>query len=161
MSLKPIIAMFVTCMAPLFLVYFVVDGIYMLQLEKTTYVNEKTDFDSHADFKTFTILCVASVVAWALLSIYFAMFGGRKRAEEHARRKAISGDVGQRDKGQMEWFDIDLLEDDNEVDEEDEKRFHFFEVDDDIGDIRLESDGSNEGIEDDSQETMAGFDGVY
>lgn len=52
--------------------------------------------------------------------------------------------VGQRDNGGMEWFDINLLKDDSEVDEEDDKRFHFFDVDDGIRNARLES-GSREG----------------
>jgi len=139
MSLQTIIVMFVTCMAPLFLVYFVVDGIYMLQLDKTTYVSEKPKFDGPTKFKAYIVLCVAFVVTCAVLSIYTAMFGGRKRAEEHARRKTRCGNVGQRDDGGMEWFDINLLKDDSEVDEEDEKRFHFFDFDDGIGDVSLES----------------------
>ena len=109
MSLQTIIAMFVTCMAPLFLVYFFVDGIYVLKLDKITYVSEEPESDAPAQFKSFIVLCVAFAVAWALLSIYFAMFGGRKRAEEHARRKTMAGDMRQRYDGGMEWPVINLL----------------------------------------------------
>ncbi|KAI4651171.1 uncharacterized protein J4E79_009370 [Alternaria viburni] len=62
------------------------------------------------------------------------MFGGRKRAEGHARRKTISGDVEQRDNEGMEWFDIDLLKDDVDLGEKDEKQSRFFDIDGEIGD---------------------------
>ena len=58
MSLKPTIAMFVTCLAPPFLVYFVINGIYMLQLDKTICVSEKPEFDTPAQFKA------SSYYAW-------------------------------------------------------------------------------------------------
>lgn len=115
MSLKPTIAMFVTCMAPLFLVYFVVNGFHILKLDKTTYVSENSESDAPAQSKSFIVLCVACLVAFAVLSIYIAMFGGREGAEECARRKTIVEDVRQREEGEREWFDTNLLEDDSEV----------------------------------------------
>ena len=84
MSLQTIIAMFVICMAPLFLVYFVVEGIHMLPLDKTTCVSEKEDLDATAELKRYILLCVVCMVC-AVLSIYIAMFGGRKKAKGHAR----------------------------------------------------------------------------
>jgi len=151
MSLQTIIPMFVTCMAPLFLVYFIVHGIYMLQLDRTIHVSEEPESDAPAQFKSFIVLCAALATACAVLSIYTAMFGGRKRAEEeNAGQETVIEDLGQRDDGGMGWFDIDLLKNDSEVAEEEEKRFHFFDVEDGIGDVRLESGNTEDNIEKES-----------
>lgn len=85
MSLQTTITLFITCMAPLFLVFFVVDGIHMLQFDKTTYVSGKSESDASANFKCYVVLCVACVVPCAVLSMYIAMYGRRERAGEHAR----------------------------------------------------------------------------
>ncbi|KAI4638246.1 hypothetical protein J4E93_010245 [Alternaria ventricosa] len=133
-------------MAPLFLVYFVVGGIYMLELDKTTYVSEKPESYAPAELKSYMVLCVACAAAWIVLSIYTAMFGGRKGAEEYAGRKTMVEDVGQRDEGGTEWFDINLLKNDSEVDEEDEKQLHFFDNDDGIGDVSFGGGSSEDNI---------------
>ena len=144
MSFNITIAMFVTCSAPLFLVYFVVGGIHMLQLDKTTYVGDKADFDPPSEIKSYVVICVAFVVAWTVLSMCIAMYGGSKRdKEEQAHPKAIIEDVRRSDETEMEWFDINFLKEDVGLDEEEAKRFHFFDVD---GDVSLESGSKEDNI---------------
>ncbi|KAI4608303.1 hypothetical protein J4E83_009105 [Alternaria metachromatica] len=144
-------------MAPLSLVYFVINGIYMLQLDKTTYISEDPEIHAPAQFKSYIVLGVACVVACALLSVCLASFGGRKRAEEYARQKTMSGDVRQRDDGGMEWFNIDLLKDDVDLGDEEVQRFHFFDVDDEIGDISLKSGSREDNIGKKSSGSASGF----
>ncbi|KAH6867934.1 hypothetical protein BKA58DRAFT_185682 [Alternaria rosae] len=157
MSFKTTIPMFVTCMAPFFLVYFVVDGIHRLQLNKTTYVSENPDLNAHAEFESYIALCVACVVAWAVLSIYIATFGGGKRGEEeNANQKAVAEDVRQRDEGDIEWLDFNLLKDDVDVDVvgDEAKRFHLFDIDDGISNVSLETDSSDDDVQDGSRESV-------
>jgi len=155
MSLKIVIAMFVSCMAPLFLVYVVVNGTHMLQIDDVTYIDKKTQYRARLAFLSSVILCV---VAYGVMLICATMCGGKTRAEqEHARHKAVVKDLRQRDEGGMEWLDIDPLKDDSKVGEEDEKRFHFFDVDDEIGDVSLESGSREDTIGKGSLESASGL----
>jgi len=157
MSLKTTISIFVTSMAPLLLVYFVINGIYILQLDGNTYIGEKADFDATAKFESYTLPCVACVVACAVLSIYIAMFCGRKGAEGHARRETVIKNVRKHDEGEMKWVDVNLLKDDMKIGKKAAKRFHFFDVDDGIGEVGPEGDSRDEDVEKRSQTSMRRF----
>jgi len=82
------------------------------------------------------------------------MFGGRERAEERARRKSVFKHVKRHNDGGMECFDIGLLEDDVDLGDEEVQRFHFFDVDDGIGDVSFEGDSSDKNVEKRSQTSV-------
>ena len=66
----------------------------------------------------------------------------------------------QRDNEGMEWFDIDLLKTDVDLGDEETKRFHFFEVDDDLSDINLESRSREDNMGKESSGAQVVWDGA-
>ena len=100
MSLKTVIAMFVSCMAPLFLVYVVVNGTHMLQIDNVTYIDKTTPNRAHLAFLISVVLCV---VLYEVILICATMCGGKTRAEkEHVVSEVTAAYVGQGDKGEVE-----------------------------------------------------------
>ena len=146
--------MFVTCMAPPFLVYVVVNGAHMLQIDDITCIDNKPQNHAHLVFIISIVLCI---VLYVVLWMCTTMTGRNTRAEEeHAVGKIVAADLKQGDKGEVEWFDLNLLKDDVDLDVvgDEAKRFHFFDIDDGISNVSLETNSSDDDVQDGSRESV-------